>query len=177
MRKSLRWLVRTAMTLALLMAVQFVTGSGNQLLTGSCVNLILAVSACLLGLSGAAVVAAVSPFLAYLAGITPNVLLVPGIALGNLAYVTVIALLYGLLKAKHPNPYLQTVPAMIVGAVCKFLVMYLVVVRMLLPAAVPSPQKLETMSYAMGLLQLFTALIGGGVAAMIAPLLKKAVKD
>ena len=41
-----QWITRTAICLALLVCVQFVTKSLNQqLITGSCVNLILAVTA------------------------------------------------------------------------------------------------------------------------------------
>ena len=38
-------ITRTAMLIALLVAVQYVTKSAGQIVTGSCVNLILAVAA------------------------------------------------------------------------------------------------------------------------------------
>ena len=43
--KKTTWIARTAVCLALLLAVQFFTKSLGQLVTGSCVNLVLAVAA------------------------------------------------------------------------------------------------------------------------------------
>ena len=184
MHRSLRRITETAVMLALLVAVQALTKAGGQLLTGSCVNLILAVSACMLGFSGSAVVAVVSPFLAFLLGITPlpNVLIVPGIALGNLVYTAVISLLFRLLRHRLSGtgkllPYLHTLPAALIGALLKFAVMALVQVQLILPLlGLPEPA-LAALSVKMGIEQLPTALIGGVIAAIIVPTLKKARKD
>lgn len=68
MKKTV-WIVRTAICLALLIAVQFFTRSFGQLATGSCVNLVLAVSALIGGVWSGITVAVISPFCAYLLGI------------------------------------------------------------------------------------------------------------
>ena len=44
MKKTV-WIARTAVCLALLIAIQFLTKSLGQLVTGSCVNLVLAIAA------------------------------------------------------------------------------------------------------------------------------------
>jgi len=82
--------------LALLVTLQAVTKSAGQYVTGSCVNLILAVTALTAGLGSGAAVAALSPFFAFLLGIGPQLLpIVPAIALGNLAYVVLLWALAG----------------------------------------------------------------------------------
>ena len=84
MRKKILWITETAVMLALLVAVQGITaGLGNQFITGSCVNLVLAVTALMVGLWGGVAVAAVSPFVAFLLGI--------GQGLGFVAEFLVIA--------------------------------------------------------------------------------------
>lgn len=97
MKKTV-WIVRTAICLALLIAVQFFTRSFGQLATGSCVNLVLAVSALIGGVWSGITVAVISPFCAYLLGIGPAFLpMVPCVSLGNAVY----ALLFGLFVGKY----------------------------------------------------------------------------
>ena len=75
-------LTRTAILIALLVALQAATKPlGNQFITGSCVNLVLAVAALFCGPASASIVAIVSPFFAYLLGIAPQIWLAPAIAL------------------------------------------------------------------------------------------------
>lgn len=176
MNKSVKWITRTAAALALLVAVQAVTKAGGQLLTGSCVNLLLAVCAGVLGLGSAAVVAVVSPFLAFLLGIAQSpILVVPGIALGNLVYVAVIAALAGLLREKMPKTHM--VPAVIAAALLKFAALYLVVVKLIVPSLGVPAEKAAALSKTFSYPQLLTALIGGVVAALVVPLLRRAVKQ
>lgn len=65
------WIARTAVCLALLIAIQFLTKSLGQLVTGSCVNLVLAIAALIGGVWSGVTVAVISPFCAYLLGIGP----------------------------------------------------------------------------------------------------------
>ncbi len=172
------WLTETALMLALLVAVQGVTaGLGNQFVTGSCVNLILAVTALVVGAWGGAVVAAVSPFLAFLFGIGPKFIqLLPGIAAGNLVLVLVLALLIG----KHQCPLWRRGLAWLAAAAAKFITLYLVMVQFLVPTLVSGgviPGKASAvLSAQFSWPQLVTALIGGGLAVLIAPTLRKALK-
>ena len=175
MHKSVQWLARTAVALALLVAVQAVTKAGGQLVTGSCVNLLLAVCAGVLGFGSGAVVAIVSPFLAYLLGIAQSpILVVPGIALGNLVYVALIAVLAKALRTKLPKFYMF--PAVIVAALAKFAALYLVVVKLIVPTLGVPAEKAAALSATFSTPQLITALIGGILAAIIVPLIRKAVR-
>ena len=70
-------ITRTAMLIALLVAVQYVTKSAGQIVTGSCVNLILAVAALVGGVWCGAAVALISPFCAFLLGIGTPILRLP----------------------------------------------------------------------------------------------------
>lgn len=176
MNKSVKWIARTAVTLALLVAAQAATKSFGQIVTGSCVNLLLAVSAGVLGFSSGAVIAVVSPFLAYLLGIAQSpILVVPGIAVGNLVYVAVIALLAKPLREKLPKAHMF--PAIVAAALLKFAALYLVVVKLIVPALGLPAEKTAALSTTFSVPQLITALIGGVIAALIVPLLRKALKS
>ena len=83
MSKKIRWITETALMLALLICLQALTKPMGQLVTGSCVNAILAVAALLGGVSCGVVVALCSPVLAFLLGIAPQILTVPAIMAGK----------------------------------------------------------------------------------------------
>lgn len=178
MNKKIRWITETAIMLALLVAVQGVTsGLGNQFVTGSCVNLILAVTALMVGLWGGVTVAVVSPFVAFLFGIGPKFIqLVPAVAVGNLVLVLVLCFLLGTGK----KPYWLQIAAWLGAAVAKFVTLYLLMVKLLVPTLVAGgtiPEKAAAaMSVQFSWPQLVTALIGGAVALLIVPVLRKALK-
>ena len=69
MNKRVRWIARTGVLLAVLIALQAATKPLGQLVTGSCVNAVLTLSVTLCGIGCGAVVALVSPLLAFLLGI------------------------------------------------------------------------------------------------------------
>lgn len=172
------WLTQTALMLALLVAVQGVTaGLGNQFVTGSCVNLILGITALVVGIWGGAVVALTSPFLAFLFGIGPKFIqLLPGIAAGNLVLVLVLALVI----RGGAVPLWRRVLGWLAAAMAKFAALYQVMVRFLVPMLVSGgtiPAKASVaLSAQFSWPQLITALIGGGIAVLIAPTLRKALK-
>ena len=162
-------LTRTAILIALLIALQAATRPlANQFVTGSCVNLVLAVAAMLCGVWSGVIVAIVSPFFAYFLGISPQLWLAPAIACGNAAYVVVIALLSGKIAGKAGGAVGVTV-----AAVCKFVVLYLVVVKLFIPMGNLPAKVAAQFSWP----QLVTALIGGFLALAIVPTIKKALKD
>ena len=66
MNKKIRWITETAIMLALLVTLQALTKGFGQLVTGSFVNAVLAVSVLLGGLGCGVTVALISPVLAYL---------------------------------------------------------------------------------------------------------------
>ena len=172
------WITETAAMLALLVAVQGVTaGFGSQFVTGSCVNLILAVTALVVGLWGGAVVAAVSPFLAFLFGIGPKFIqLLPAVAVGNLVLVVVLSLVAG----KENCPLWRGIVGWLGAAAAKFAVLFVVLVKLLVPALVSGgviPEKASAvLATQFSWPQLVTALIGGGVAAAVVPLVRRAIR-
>ena len=162
MRKKILWLTETAGMLALLLALQWATKPAGQLVTGSCVNTVLAISALVIGLSGGLTVAILSPVFAYFLGIAPNLLALPAIMAGNALFVTALKLLDGKQLWKKGIAWLT-------AAVTKFAAIYVLVAWLIcgwnvaaFPAAFSWPQ-------------LVTALIGGGIALAIATPIKKAI--
>ena len=179
MSKKIRWITETAVMLALLVTLQAITKPMGQLVTGSCVNAILAVSALIGGLSCGAVVALCSPVLAYLLGIAPQILTVPAIMVGN----TVFVVLLSLLADKTGKNLVKQVIAWLVAAAAKFAALYAIVVLLicgvlsesLLASGVMKAPMLTALPATFSWPQLFTALIGGAVALVITPVLRKAL--
>ena len=178
MRTRILWVTETAVMLALLVALQYLTKGFGQLVTGTCVNAILAITVILAGLGSGITVAVVSPVLAYLLGIAPQILAVPAIMIGNSVFIILLHLL-----GVDRKPALQTV-GLLAAAACKFGVLYLIVTKVicgllaesLLAAGTLKQPMLQALPAAFSWPQLFTALIGGGIALLIAPALKKALR-
>ena len=61
MRKKVLWITETAVMLALLVTLQALTKPMGQLVTGSCVNAVLAISVLLVGMSSGITIALISP--------------------------------------------------------------------------------------------------------------------
>ena len=179
MSKKIRWITETAVMLALLVCLQALTKPMGQLVTGSCVNTVLAVSSLVGGLSCGVVVALCSPVLAYLLGIAPQILTVPAIMVGN----TVFVVLLSLLADKTGKKMVKQVIAWIVAAVAKFAALYAIVVGLicgvlsegLLAAGTLKPPMLQALPATFSWPQLITALIGGAIALAITPVLRKAL--
>lgn len=173
------WLTRTAVLIALLIALQWATAGtqafAGQYITGSLVNCVLAVAALIGGLWSGIVVALISPFCAYLLGIGPALLqIVPCIALGNSAYVIVLWLLSG----RKCLTLWNQIAGVVGAAAVKFLTLYIAVVKVLIPVmgdALKAPQ-VQKFTAMFSLPQLVTALIGGALAMLLLPVLRKAVK-
>ena len=177
--KKIRWITETAIMLALLVTLQALTKPMGQLVTGSCVNAILAVSALVGGLGCGVTVALISPVLAFLLGIAPQVLTVPAIMAGNTVYV----ILLWVLADKTGKNLVKQAIAWIAAAAAKFAALYAIVVWLicgvlaqnLLAAGVMKEPMLKALPATFSWPQLFTALIGGAVALLIVPVLRKAL--
>lgn len=77
-------------------------------------------------------VAVLSPFCAFLLGIGPQLLqIMPAIALGNLVYVALLSLL------RKQRPFWEQAAWLGGAAVGKFVMLYLAVVQVLIPAMGP----------------------------------------
>ena len=184
MNQKIRWITQTAVMLALLVALQAITKPLGQLVTGSFVNAILALTVLLVGISGGVTVALISPICAFLLGIAPNFVTVLPIMLGNTCFVVLLRLIAG---SSHKPLWRQPV-ALVSAAVVKFGVLYLLVVEVICGVAsgallgkklgsvvVLAPPMLKLLPTMFAWPQLFTALIGGGVALLMAPALRKAL--
>ena len=180
MNKKIRWITETAVLLALLVILQALTKPMGQLVTGSCVNAVLAVAALLGGVACGATVALVSPVLAFLLGIAPQILTVPAIMVGNSIYVILLCVL----ADKTGKNMVKQIIAWLVAAAAKFAALYAVVVwiicgvlaeSLLASGALKQPM-LTALPATFSWPQLFTALIGGAVALLIVPVLRKALR-
>ena len=124
MNKKIRFITETAVMLALLVALQAVTKPLGQLVTGSFVNTVLAVTVLFAGLYSGITVAVISPVLAYLLGIAPQILTVPAIMVGNTVYVVLLYFIAG----KNSRKIFRQIAAWLVAAAAKFAALYAVVV-------------------------------------------------
>lgn len=170
---KIRWITRTGVLLAVLVVLQWATKPLGQLVTGSCVNAVLAIAALCAGLSSGLCAAILSPVLAFLLGIGPAFFpLTPVIALGNCVYVGILWALGG-----KPAAGLKTmVPGVVLGACAKAGVLYLLVVQVICRTAELAPKQVETFTAMFSLPQLITALIGGVVAVAVSVPVKRALK-
>lgn len=176
MNKKIRWITETAVMLALLVSLQAITKPAGQLVTGSFVNAVLAISVLVGSLSTGITVAVISPVLAFLLGIAPQPLTVPAIMVGNTVYVLVLHFVSG----KH---ILRRVAAWLGAAVAKFAALYAIVVwlicgvlsQSLVEAGMMKPPMIQALPATFSWPQLVTALIGGGVALLMVPVLRKAL--
>ena len=179
MSKKIRWITETAVLLALLVTLQALTKPMGQLVTGSCVNTVLAVAALVGGLASGLTVAIVSPVLAFLLGIAPQILTVPAIMVGNSVFVVLLSLLADVTGKNKVKQIL----AWLVAAVAKFAALYIVVVKIicgvmadsLLASGALKQPMLKALPATFSWPQLITALIGGAVALLIVPILRKAL--
>ena len=179
MNEKIRWITETAIMLALLVTLQALTKPMGQLVTGSCVNAVLAISALVGGLASGITVAVISPVLAFLLGIAPQILTVPAIMVGNTVYVVLLSLLA---DPSGKNLVKQAI-AWIVAAAAKFACLYVIVTKLicgvmapgLLAAGTLKEPMLKALPATFSWPQLFTALIGGAVALVIVPAVKKAL--
>lgn len=190
MKKQIHWITETAVMLALLICLQWV-GSfvpdqmTKQLITGSLVNCVLAVTALVAGMSSGITVAVISPVCAFLFGIAPNFITVAPIMLGNACYVVLLRLILG----KSVKPVWKQPVALGIAAIVKFGVLYLLVVELICGVAsgallgkklgdivVLAPPMLKMLPTMFAWPQLVTALTGGTVALLIVPILKKTLR-
>ena len=186
MNKKIRWITETAALLALLICLQWVGSlipeqTVKQLVTGSCVNTVLAVTALYAGLSSGITIALISPVCAFALGIAPNLITVLPIMAGNACFVVLLRLIGG-------KPFWRQPVAVVTAAGVKFGVLYLLVVQVICNLAsgtllgkklgdtvLLAPPMLKMLPAMFTWPQLITALVGGTLAILIVPILKKAL--
>ena len=112
-------------------------------------------------------------------GIAPQVLTVPAIMAGNAVFVVILHFAAGKGKLLW-----RQILAVAVGACAKFAVLYATVSWLicglfadaLLSSGMLKQPMLKALPASFGVMQRFTALIGGGVALAVLPFLRKAMK-
>ena len=172
MRKKVLWLTQTAALLALLVLLQGITKPAGQFVTGSAVNGVLAVAALLCGIGSGLTVAVLSPWLAFLLGIGPQLIpVIPAICLGNVVYVLILG---ALLKEA---PLWRKIAGGVLAAICKAGVLYLVVVKLLCSILPLKPPQIETFTAMFSWPQLVTALAGVALALLICPAVQRAMRN
>lgn len=179
MNQKLRWITQTAVLLALLITLQALTKPAGQLVTGSCVNCVLAMAALIGGVYSGITVGVISPVLAYLLGIAPQPLTVPAIMVANAAYV---ALLY-FFAGRGRKGILPALLGWLSAAVAKFISLYgmvgwllcRVLAEPLLSSGLMKEPMLKALPATFSWPQLITALVGGAVALLVAPAVGKAL--
>ncbi|MDR2649982.1 MAG: hypothetical protein LBB94_09760 [Clostridiales bacterium] len=173
-KSRIKWITQSALFIALLIVAQALTARFGQVITGSLVNLILIVSTMTCGLPVGIAVALVSPILAKLFGIGPLWTIIPFIMAGN----TVLVSLWRYIGAiKGLSQIAAYIAALVTGAVAKFIVLYIGIVRIAVPFMLNLPEKqAATISGMFSLPQLLTAAAGGAVAVIILPLAQRAVR-
>ena len=172
--KKTTWIARTGICLALLVCLQLATRSFGQIVTGSCVNLLLAMAALVGGVWSGVTVAVLSPVFAKLLGIGPLWPLVPCVALGNAVYAVLFALLVR--KFLQKKGWAASYGSMLLAAAAKFAVLWLVLVKLAAPLVVPKAEALAKITAMFTWPQLITAVIGGVLACLIAPLVCRALE-
>lgn len=170
MKKTV-WLTKTAALTALLVLLQAVTRPAGQLVTGTCVNCVLAVAALAVGLGSGLTVALLSPFFAFLLGIGPQLLpIVPAIAVGN----ALLALVLWLLAGREPAKPVTQILAVLAASGAKALALYLLVAQLLCRVLPLKPQQIATFTAMFSWPQLVTALAGAALALGVCAVLRRA---
>ena len=175
--KQVRFTTQTAMMLALLVVVQFMTGSLGQLLTGSLVNMILLVTTFMVGLNSGLFLAFVSPFLAHFLGIGPAFIqIVVFVALGNVVLVT-IAWLTADKNIAEGKKFLVNGLFLVIAGIAKTAFLWLGLVKLALPLipGLTDPQ-IAMISTSFTWPQIITACIGAFLTLIIVPMIKKSDK-
>lgn len=176
MKNKTQWITETAVLLALLIVLQWITKPLGQLVTGSFVNATLAISALFGGLGCGLVVASLSPIFACFLGIAPNLITVPVIIVGNIAFVALLVILC-------KGSWLRQMGGLLLAAGIKFILLYELVIQivcglaadMLLAQGLLKTPMLKLLPTTFSWPQLVTALIGGSIALLTVPVLKKAL--
>ncbi|MBQ7920208.1 MAG: ECF transporter S component [Lachnospiraceae bacterium] len=172
MKISTNKIALTAVLLALAIASQFLKNM-SVYVTGSIINLILVMAVLFVGVGCASIIAIVTPITSFIITGSPIMaampLVIPAVMIGN----EVLVLVVGLLK-KMPLP-VKVVAAAVVKAAVMGLLISLIIIPVFGPASGLPEKALTAAKVTFSLTQLITALIGGALACIIFPLVKKGV--
>ena len=182
MNRQAQVITRTGLCIALVVVLQFLSSMAlgslpplaKQLVTGSLVNLMLAVSVVFIGMWPGVAVGILSSIVATLLGIGPVFpIITPFIALSNAIYVVILAFFFRKDGASLVNKLVGL--ALAAAVKCAFLWVSVPWVLTTIPEA--KPPQIAAMTLMFSWPQGITAVIGGLVCLALAPVLKKAIKD
>lgn len=143
----------------------------NQFFVGPMVNAILLLTVYFAGLKWAILIGALTPVLAFFAGVlaTPMAPFIPFIAIGNLLY----SLIFALLK----DVKFGEASGVLLASFVKFLFLFVSATKLIniIALGIPEPVKAK-LAVAMGVPQLITALAGGFIAIALYKMLKSRLK-
>ncbi|MFZ7131853.1 MAG: ECF transporter S component [Eubacteriales bacterium] len=161
-------LVRTALLLALALLFQIGFLQIAQPLVGPLVNMTLILATLIVGAASGIFIGIITPVVAFAMGIIGIAPLIPLIIIGNTLWVVIFYIFNDMIKVKG-NKWM----GIIAGAFVKFSFLA-ISVRTVLTIFMPKvpPAVIATFT----LPQLYTAFLGGTIALLIYPLLKKGIK-
>lgn len=173
MSRNIRFITRTALLLAVAILFQYLgrfMGPQNNFIVGPIVNAVLIISTEIVGVFSGLMISIIAPIISALTNKTPMAAVVlafsPFIISGN----AVLVICYSLLKKWN------RIAAIAIGAVAKFAFLYAAVTifsNLVKDSLKIPPVFIGLFSWP----QLVTAIIGGVIALVIIPPLRKAVKD
>ena len=166
MKRDTIFITRTAILLALALVFQLGFRLFAQPVVGPMVNFVLLFSAIYVSTSSGVIIGALTPLIAFMAGIMPLFPVVPFIMVGNALFVMVFN------YTRKRIPLYGDFVGVVTAALVKFSFLALSI-RYLVTffvAAVPPP-----LVAAFTLPQLYTAIIGGILAVVVAEAVKKAL--
>lgn len=170
MKITTKKIALTAVLLALAIASQFLKNM-SVYVTGSIINLILIMAVLFVGVGCASIIAIITPITSFLITGSPIMaampLVMPAVMIGN----EVLVLVVGLLK-KMPLT-VKVVLASVVKAAVMGILISLIIIPVFGPGTGLPEKALAAAKLTFSLTQLITALIGGVLACIIFPLVKK----
>lgn len=158
-----------AIFIALLVIFQYITSFfSNQLLTGVCVNAILALSAFKTNLKTMFGIAVISPALAFLLGIGPKIpLFIPFLIISNCIFVYFVWLGLDYSKKKSKSPFVFIFLGICFGAILKSLFIFVSSVYVLPLFLVLNKMQKIILSSAFSFTACISAILGGFFAFWI----------
>lgn len=174
--KRTLWMTGNALFTALFVVVQLSTNIiSNNILKGSIINFLLIVCVMICGLSSGIFVSVMSPIIAKLFGIGHMWSMLPFIMLGNIALVLIWHYV-GNRKIKDRTIFSYLI-ATVLSSVVKFCILYFTIAKFLVPIILNIPQtQASIISASFSTVQILNSAIGGIVAVLFLPLMKKALR-
>lgn len=174
MNRNVKKLIQAATMLAILVLLQLVTKPLGQFVTGFCADFMIAVTTLSVGFSSGLFLALVFPYIAYLIGIGPKILLIaPSICVANMIFMMILYIFIS--RKKDVVKWATRMAGVLVAGTAKFAVLNMGVTNLVIPELDMTEAKIqETVSF-FSWPQLVTAVVGALFAALVYPRLRKAL--